>query len=124
MRCRFLLGLIGRGGWRLKGLRDRLANFLEKVPNWLGVHASCIQKEQHGSWQRNPSRSDKSFNWVLGVQCGDGIFPQGRSLREAKKFPAQRFVLSSKRIMQPEQLGGIASQYDKDFVIIVLRNVD
>jgi hypothetical protein len=41
-----------------------------------------------------------------------------------QNFLAPKFVLSSKRIMQPEQLRGMAGDYDKYFVIIVLRDVD
>lgn len=41
-----------------------------------------------------------------------------------QNFLVPKFVLSSKRIMQPEQLRGITSHYDKDFVIIVLRHAD
>lgn len=80
---RLFVGRIGRWA-RLESFRNRLANLFEKISHRIGVHTWTTYKKQHRYWQRNPARSDKAFDWVLGVQSGDEIFPQSRGFMEAK----------------------------------------
>jgi hypothetical protein len=61
MRRRLLFGLAGRR-LRLESLRNRLADFLEKVSDRLSVYASAADKKKRGHWQRNPARADKKLN--------------------------------------------------------------
>lgn len=80
-----------------------MADFLEKIPNRLPIRASCTEKEQRGHWKRNPVRTDKTINQVLGVQCEDGIFRNNRDLWKAKNFLRTEISpLCSEGIMQSD----------------------
>jgi len=47
---------------RLESVRNWLANFLEKVPYWIGVCPVSAQKEERDDEQGNPARTNEAIN--------------------------------------------------------------